>query len=77
MFDVISPVWFDQEVFGFPSIADPGVQTSQDTVQRPDPIPDLPDQIPDELPAAVGGGIGMLALIIAGAFLYMQSNKRG
>jgi len=75
MFDVINPVWFDQESFGFPTIADPSVQTSQDTVSRPDPELDLPDKIPTELPA-VTGGIGLLALIIAGAFLYMQSKDR-
>ena len=78
LFDVSAPVPWDAQTFGFPTVAEPEVQTSQDTVQRPppEPEPDLSHVLPTPSDlATVGGGLGMLALIIAGAFLYMQSQK--
>lgn len=72
LFQVLAPVAWPAG-FGVPTVAERGAATDeQDTVQRPDPVPDPLDQI-DWNPKAMGGllenlayvGVGLFALIAA------------
>ena len=71
LFEVLSPVQFDQRRFGFPTIADASIRASDDTVQRPDPEPDITDTLPTtgEIGAGVKSAVGGLTLIAGVAVL--------
>ena len=82
-FEVLSPVAWDARRFGFPNIIRPGepINSSADTVQRPDPVKDPLDRLGDELSSAGSATIRLvqLAALLGGAIVVtnLWSRSRG
>lgn len=57
-------VWPDG--IGYPTIAGPNIKSRDDTVQAPDPEPDLTDQIPTvkQLVSGVGDTVKIVAVVV-------------
>jgi hypothetical protein len=82
-FEVLAPVIWDAKRFGFPNIIRPGepINSSADTVQRPDPVKDPLDQLSDELGSAGGAASRMITIValLGGAIVLtnLWSRTRG
>lgn len=65
-FEVLQPVAWDAKRFGFPNVIRAGekIETSADTVQRPDPEKDPLDKLGDELSNA-GSATSRLIQVVA------------
>lgn len=77
---VNKPITFDQRQFGFPNVADAGVQAAADTAQRPptpttaDAVADIFAPIRDAIAAAAATSGGRIALIAGLVFLASKSD---
>ena len=75
IFTVLQPTAWDARQFGFPNVAGPEIQTSDDTVQRP-PKPTAGSMISDMLGDAFSTPVGKLALIGALVFLLGKARSK-
>jgi hypothetical protein len=75
IFTVLQKTAWDAKQFGFPNVAGPDVQTSDDTVQRP-PKPTAGGMISDVLADLFATPVGKLALIGALAFLFGKASRK-
>jgi len=82
-FEVLKPTTWDAKVFGFPEIIPPGaaVNSSADTVQRPDPEKDPLDKLDDALGGAGGAAAHLVEVVaVIGGLLVLAnlwSRSRG
>jgi hypothetical protein len=82
-FEVLQPAAWVATQFGYPTIIAAGapVNSSADTVQRPDPEKDLPDKLDDAITSAASAGgrlVEVVALAAGALFLVnLWSRSRG
>jgi hypothetical protein len=66
LFDVMKSPPVNWQGPGLPSIADPGVTSSSDTAQRPDPTPGIATQV-EQMTASITQPLGGVVVVLAGA----------
>ena len=74
IFTVLQPTAWDAQQFGYPNVAGPEIQTSDDTVQRP-PVPTAGGMISDLIGDFFASPIGRLAAVGALAYLLTRERK--
>lgn len=62
---------------GLPTIADPSVTSSSDTVQRPDPSPDVSTTLEQGIERLGASSTGWIAAALAGGVLVLLLTRRG
>jgi hypothetical protein len=74
IFTVLQKTSFDQKQFGYPNVAGPEINTSDDTVQRP-PKPTPGDVLADIFGDIFSSGVGRFAIIVGLGYLLTRGKK--
>lgn len=62
LFEVTAPAVWDYDAMGSPTVAGPEVKSEADTVQRPEPEPDITEKIYQATHGGIGGTISKVVL---------------
>lgn len=79
LFEVLAPVPWPSRAFGYPTIAPRGASTTEDdTVQRPDPTPELADRVADAMSASASAAPTLMTALAlaAGGVLALRMWSR-